>query len=181
MLSARYHKPAMMLSRKEIPTMTGNDADRSQEPMEIQDQVQDRIVLDSRLSEMERLPAWIDALALQYGIVAKVGFAIHLCLEEALSNVIRHSYANKGGHRVSVSFTQPQQQYFLFTIDDDAPHFNPLELPSPALIGQDITQIGGQGIRLLRGFSNSLEYEATPTGNRLRIGFSDAPSTTVKK
>ena len=34
--------------------------------------------------------------------------------------------------------------------------------------------VGGQGIRLLRRFANSLEYRAVPSGNRLRIGFSAA-------
>jgi anti-sigma regulatory factor (Ser/Thr protein kinase) len=153
--------------------MTGNDTDWPQEAMEIQSQIQDQIVLGSRLSEMERVPAWVDALAMRHGIVEKVRFAIYLCLEEALSNAIRHGYADKDGHSVTVRFTQPTEGYFVFTIDDDAAHFNPLELPTLPLIGQDIAQIGGQGIRLLRGFSDKLEYEATATGNRLRIGFSN--------
>ena len=32
-------------------------------------------------------------------------------------------------------------------------------------------RIGGQGLRLLRGFAHTLEYEQTAKGNRLRIEF----------
>jgi serine/threonine-protein kinase RsbW len=160
--------------------MTGNDTHWPQEAMEIQGQIQDRIVLGSRLSEIERVPAWVDSLAMQYRIVEKVRFAIYLCLEEALSNAIRHGYADKDGHSVTVRFTRPRQGYFVFTIDDDAAHFNPLDLPTLPPIGPDIAQIGGQGIRLLHGFSDTLEYEATATGNRLRIGFSNTREHPVK-
>jgi hypothetical protein len=86
------------------------------------DQTQDRLALRSQLSQMSQLPAWIERLAAHHGIPADIQFAIDLCLEEALSNVIRHGY-------------------------------------------------GGQGIRFLRHFADSLEYEPTPAGNRLSIGF----------
>jgi hypothetical protein len=62
-------------------------------------------------------------------------------------------------------------------VEDDAAPFNPLEPPALPTIGeQDEGQIGGQGIRLLRGFSDMVEYEAKPSGNRLRIGFSNVVS-----
>jgi anti-sigma regulatory factor (Ser/Thr protein kinase) len=46
----------------------------------------------------------------------------------------------------------------------DAPELPPINL-------LDEVQIGGQGIRLLRRFADTLEYRSTPTGNRLTIGF----------
>jgi hypothetical protein len=36
--------------------------------------------------------------------------------------------------------------------------------------------VGGQGIHFLRHFADKLEYELTPTGNRLRIAISAANS-----
>jgi anti-sigma regulatory factor (Ser/Thr protein kinase) len=85
-------------------------------------------------------------------------FAIDLCLEEALSNVIRHGYTGMQDRSVSVRFTMPRESYFEFVIEDEAPHFNPLDAPElPALnAGEDI-RIGGQGIRFLREFSDVLE------------------------
>jgi hypothetical protein len=40
--------------------------------------------------------------------------------------------------------------------------------------------VGGQGIRLLRRFANALEYQTTPTGNRLCIGFTTDGSAIAK-
>src|ERR1700730_627917 len=98
------------------------------------EQTQDRLVLRSRLSDMAQLPGWIEALGARHAIPADVQFAIDLCLEEALSNVIRHGYAGADNRRVMVRFTMPGEGYFNFVIDDEAPHFNPLDAPElPAL------------------------------------------------
>jgi anti-sigma regulatory factor (Ser/Thr protein kinase) len=98
--------------------------------------------------------------------------AINLCLEEALSNVIRHGYRCERGRTVSVQFTPLSDGHCTFVVDDEAPYFNPLEAPELPKISPAIPiHIGGQGIRFLREFTSSLEYEPTPTGNRLRLCF----------
>jgi anti-sigma regulatory factor (Ser/Thr protein kinase) len=77
-----------------------------------------------------------------------------------------------------VDCSSPRPGYFVFTVEDDAAPFNPLEIAAlPAVHQQDPGQIGGQGIRLLRGFSDMLEYEAKSSGNRLRIGFANATAS----
>src|ERR1700729_2773350 len=139
--------------------MTKNETER----------IQDRIVLSSELSQISRIFPWIEALASQYEIVESLQFAINLCLEEAVSNVIRHGYANQAGRFIAVRFMISSEGNLVFTVDDDAPPFNPLEAPSlPMLDEQSETRIGGHGIRLLRGFADMLEYQPTSTGNRLR-------------
>jgi anti-sigma regulatory factor (Ser/Thr protein kinase) len=143
--------------------MTGSETEKTEE----------RLTLRGRLSEMARLPAWIERLASRHGIPDKVSFAIDLCLEEALSNIILHGYGGETDRSVIVRFTTPREGYFDFVVDDEAPRFNPLDQPEiPPLDPRDDIRIGGQGIRLLRRFADELEYEPTPTGNRLRLGFS---------
>jgi anti-sigma regulatory factor (Ser/Thr protein kinase) len=135
----------------------------------------DRLMLRSRLSEMAQLPAWIEGLATRHGIPNDVQFGIELCLEEVVSNVIRHGYAGAEDRSVAVSFATPRHSYFEFVVEDEAPQFNPLEAPDlKAIDPGDEARIGGQGIRLLREFANTVEYEPLPAGNRLRIGFSSA-------
>ena len=134
----------------------------------------DQLVLGSQLSAMERLPAWVESLAATYEISESVKFAINLCLEEVISNVIRHGYSNQVGQLLTVHCAAPRPGYLLFTVEDDAAPFNPLETAAlPSIGGHDESRIGGQGIRLLRGFADTVEYEAKPNGNRLRIGFSN--------
>ena len=141
------------------------------------DKTQDRLALPSRLSEIARIPVWIRSLASRHAMPEKVQFAINLCLEEVVANIIRHSYREETDRSVSVRFTMPQRGLFVFVVEDEAPGFNPLDasdMPPPDLSQQ--IQIGGQGLRLVRRFADSLEYERTSTGNRLRLSFSAAPS-----
>ena len=145
-------------------------------------QIQERLVLRSRLSDIAQVAAWIEDLASRYGIPGNVEFAMKLCLEEALSNVIRHGYPGAQDRFITVRFTAPRDTYFLFIVDDEAPLFNPLAAPAlPVLNSLEETRVGGQGIRFLRQFADALEYEQLPNGNRLRIGFSTAGSTNPQK
>ena len=95
-----------------------------------------------------------------------------LCLEEALSNIIRHGYAEAPGHTILIRHTILQKGYFTLIVEDEAPPFNPLlirDLPSPRSL--DEVSNGGQGINLLKRFSDAISYELSPTGNRLTISF----------
>jgi serine/threonine-protein kinase RsbW len=142
--------------------MTGNGTDEAG----------DRLALRSRLSDIARLRPWIEGLASRHAIPENVQFAINVCLEEALANAIRHGYGGAPDRPLIVHFTTPSAGYFVFAVDDEAPRFNPLDAPElPPLSPREEIRIGGQGLRLLRRFADSLEYEPTPAGNRLRIGF----------
>jgi anti-sigma regulatory factor (Ser/Thr protein kinase) len=145
------------------------------------DQALDRLSLRSHLSEMSRLPRWLESLASRHDIPDEVQFAIDLCLEEAVSNVIRHGYAGAEDRSVTVVFVSPRTRYFEFLIEDEAPHFDPLAAPAlEAISPEQAIRVGGQGIRLLRQFADSVEYESTTSGNRLRIGFSADRSNGAK-
>jgi serine/threonine-protein kinase RsbW len=135
---------------------------------------QDRLELDSQLTELSRVQPWIEAVADKHGFSEDARFAMHLCLEEALANVVLHGYRNEAGHPIvlqaSVSGGTLQ-----FAIDDKAPPFAPSEPAPPNDSARpaslDSIEPGGNGIRLLRRFAGSLRYERLPDGNRLTIGF----------
>jgi serine/threonine-protein kinase RsbW len=133
------------------------------------------LVLRSALSDIARLHAWIDDLSSRHAIPENNLFAISICLEEALANVILHGYAGAQDRSILVRFTIPRTGYFVFIIEDEAPRFNPLEAPEmPPLDPQQEIRVGGQGIRFLRRFADTIKYEPTANGNRLSIGFSSA-------
>ena len=152
--------------------MTGNGTE----------QMHDQLALRSRLSDMKQLSPWIEGLASRHAIPSNVQFAIELCLEEVVSNVIRHGYSGAEDCPVLVSFTIPRDNYFEFVVDDEAPRFNPLDAPelSPLSPDEEI-RIGGQGIRLVRQFANAVEYQPKPRGNRLCMGFSGSVATATTK
>ena len=147
--------------------MTGNDMETAE----------GQLTLESRLSDLVQVAPWIERLAAQHGIPAETQFAVDLCLEEVLSNIIRHGYSGEPNHFIDVRFESPRSRYFVFVVEDKAPLFNPIDAQQPPpMSAEGDLQVGGQGIRLLREFANELEYQATPSGNRLRIGFNAAGS-----
>jgi len=136
------------------------------------DQFHDQRDLQSRLSDIAQIPIWIGQLALRYNIPEDLQFAMDLCLEEALSNIIIYGYLREEGHPLTVRFATPRDGCFVFEVEDEAPLFNPLEAPElPPLGPNQEMRIGGQGIRLLRRFAHKLAYEPTTKGNLLRIEF----------
>jgi len=130
--------------------------------------------LQSKLSEISQLPSWIGELALRHAISKDLEFAMNVCLEEAVSNVIRHGYGDGEKGKVTVHFAMPAPNSFEFIVEDEAHHFNPLDAPAPDTRGTP--RIGGQGVHFLRHFTEKLEYTMTPTGNRLTMVFSGTDS-----
>ena len=52
-----------------------------------------RLVLRNNLAELDRLAGWIEGWA-QQDLSPDLSFAVQLCLEEAVANIIMHSVAN---------------------------------------------------------------------------------------
>jgi len=139
----------------------------------------ERLILRSTLPDLARIPPWLERLAAQYAIPDEAQFAMDVCLEEVLSNVIRHGYAGQPDRPILVQFSSPREGYFVFVVDDEAPPFDPLAAAElPILHSLAETRVGGNGIRLLRQFASAVEYQLTPTGNRLTMGFAAASSAT---
>ena len=138
------------------------------------DESPDRLELDSRLTDLARVQPWIEAAAERHGVPDDARFAMHLCIEEALVNVVVHGYCEEPGHPIVLLCTASVGS-LVFTIDDRAPSFDPLAQapPNAPVRAADLVsmQPGGNGIRLLRRFAGSLSYERLADGNRLTIGF----------
>ncbi len=138
-----------------------------------------RLTLKSQLDDMGALWPWVESIAAQYAIPADTVFGIHLCLEEAVSNVIRHGYGGQPGNTITVDYTLSDGHVLLFTVEDQAPAFDPITAPliedQPVASPMDYLRPGGRGILLMRSFANSLGYERLENGsgggNRLTIGF----------
>ena len=155
------------------------------EPETLWDHPQDCLELDSKLSELSRVVPWIETVADRYSFSADSRFAIQLCMEEALANVVMHGYRNEPGHPIVLKTSVAGGSLF-FRIDDKAPPFVPAD---PALRNDtagpaslETIQPGGNGIHLLHRFAESLAYDILPDGNRLTIGFAlpvAAPATSI--
>ncbi|HEV3219707.1 MAG TPA: ATP-binding protein [Candidatus Acidoferrales bacterium] len=138
---------------------------------------QERLVLRSRISDLVQVPSWVHDFAMQCAIPEDTEYAMDICLEEVLANIVLHGYAGAEDRPMSVSFAMPRAGNFVLVVEDEAPHFNPLDVPElPVMTPDNEVRLGGHGLRLLHHFSTALAYEPKPTGNRLRMEFSAAGS-----
>jgi len=132
----------------------------------------ERLTLKSRLSEITRVPPWLESLAALHAIPSRIQFAIDLCPEEVLSNIIRHGHSGESSREIVIRYQTHRDGFFTFVVEDDAPLFNPLSIPRPPVPRtlEDMSE-GGQGIRLLKQSADAIEYEPMSNGNRLIITF----------
>jgi serine/threonine-protein kinase RsbW len=139
---------------------------------------QDLLVLDSRLTELSRVQSWAEELADELNLNQKTRYAIRLCLEEALANIVIHGYRSESGHPVVIRRWFAEGTLF-FAIEDEATPFA-LEADAAGADAQEPASLesltpGGNGIPLLRHFAGSLAYERLDGGNRLTMGFPVQP------
>ena len=132
------------------------------------------LLLDSRLSELTRAQIWAEDLADRLRLSEDVRYAILLCLEEALANVVLHGYRNEPGHPICLR-ARVSDDALLFEVQDKAPPFA-LEDALRSTENGEREQLesltpGGYGLGLLRHFSESLVHEKLADGNRLAMSF----------
>lgn len=124
---------------------------------------------------------WIQLLAVEQGLADDTVFALQLCLEELMSNIVRHG--ERGGWspdsgaqtmvgcRIDIELAIDDRNVFL-TIEDDAVPFNVVAVPG-AVIDMPLSAVdpGGLGIGLVKSFASHLSYERAGLGNRVIVEF----------
>lgn len=131
------------------------------------------LTLRSELVEVARVPPWVEKIVARHALPERTQFAMDLCLEEAISNVIRHGYSGESNHEINVRCENRPPDSITLIVEDGAPPFNPLLVPAPR-VADSVNEmaVGGQGIHLVRQFADAVEYERLPSGNRLVLHFS---------
>ena len=132
----------------------------------------EELILESKLSEISRVPPWIERLASLHAISSDTQFAMDLCLEEVISNIIRHGYSSNADGVIRVQYLAHRDGFSTLVVEDEAPSFNPLVINNPPLPRSlEETTEGGRGIPLLKEFADEVEYQPKPIGNRLILKF----------
>ncbi len=99
-----------------------------------------------------------------------MAFALRLCAEEALANVVTHAWA-EGDHRIVLGLAVAADQVEL-TVEDDGRPFDPVAAPAPAQAATLAdAAAGGRGLILIRSYADRLAYRREGGRNRLIMGF----------
>jgi len=131
---------------------------------------QDRLELRGDLSELGRLAAWIEGRD-PHLISGGTQFAVQLCLEEAVANIIMHGEAREDCLAIVIELERDGAT-LVARIEDTGCEFDPTQFP-PLSIAKSLqdASIGEYGIHLMRSFANGMHYERREGRNRLTLRF----------
>jgi serine/threonine-protein kinase RsbW len=130
-----------------------------------------RLVLRNHLAELRRLSAWIERWT-QEGVPPNVSFALQLCLEEAVANVIMYGQID-GELKIAIELER-RDRTLVARIEDNGQPFDPtLVAPHPLPSTLKDAKIGDLGIHLVRSFASQMDYERRHGQNRLTLRFEE--------
>jgi len=132
-----------------------------------------RLVLRNDVAELQRLAGWLERLA-QQGMSSDVSFAVQLCLEEAVANIIMYGAAR--GDRLEIAVALERNGGTLVArIEDNGRQFDPTRAPPPAVATSlEQAKVGDLGIHLMRSFASGMDYERRDGRNRLTLRFAES-------
>jgi anti-sigma regulatory factor (Ser/Thr protein kinase) len=126
-----------------------------------------RLVIDSQLSEIRRATELVDEFRAHHGLADMDANAIHVVLDEILSNSIRHGLAGAASHAIAVTLELSEGEITV-EVEDDGLAYDPTRAPAPVLAGTlDERKLGGLGVAFVRSLTDSIEYRRIDGRNRL--------------
>jgi len=129
-----------------------------------------RLELRGELSELSRLAEWTNTLAPQV-ISADALFAVQLCLEEAVANIIMHDGTREDRLAIAIELER-KGATLVARIEDTGCEFDPTQF-APLSMAKSLedAKVGDYGIHLMRCFTTGMHYERQEGRNRLTLRF----------
>lgn len=92
-------------------------------------------------------------------------FGVHLAVEEALVNAIKHGNQEDAAKAVHIEY-RAKQDCVQIEIADEGAGFNPDDVPDPTA-AENLEEPNGRGLILMRSFMSRVEFNET--GNRVLL------------
>jgi anti-sigma regulatory factor (Ser/Thr protein kinase) len=121
--------------------------------------VSDRtLAVEARLESLSEVGRWLAEAAREEGLPYDVAFGLDLALHEAVENVVRHGCGDGAAHTIQISIRRGEQRVEV-VVEDDGLAFDPTSVPPPP-VPQRLEDVipGGQGINLMRYFTDEMLY-----------------------
>ena len=132
------------------------------------------------IDDISAAAQWVDTIAVEQQFPEQLVFALQVCLEELLTNVVRHGGAKSSGDlsevpipplNVEISISTGAQRVSM-AVEDNGKPFDVVNAPAHGIDQPlDEVQPGGLGIQLIRNFASSIAYERAGLGNRVIVEF----------
>ena len=132
------------------------------------------------IDDISAAAQWVETIAADQQFPEELVFALQVCLEELLTNVVRHGGAKSSGDlsevpvpplNVEISIST-NAQCVSMTVEDNGKPLDVVNAPAHRIDQPlDEVQPGGLGIQLIRNFASSIAYEQAGLGNRVVVEF----------
>ncbi len=117
--------------------------------------------------------AWLESIARQEHWHQRTTFKLHLCLDEALSNIVMYGFQDRvtgaDAGSITLAILAGEQEVALDIVDNGMP-FDPTQAVARDLAeSMDEASIGGHGLRLMRHYLQDIQYRRAGDQNYLRL------------
>jgi serine/threonine-protein kinase RsbW len=127
------------------------------------------ITLKNDMEEIPRLADFVDAFVDPLPATQKDRMALQLALEELVTNVIKHGYADGQPHAFTVALATAGDRVTA-VVDDDAPAYDPLARAEvDTSLPLEDRPIGGLGVHLVKKLMSAAHYERRDGRNILTL------------
>lgn len=128
-----------------------------------------RLVIVNDLREISRANGAATEMLEREGADPSVVYAVQLALEEVLSNVVRHGFADLERHEIEIEMRVGVRGVEIEIVDDGR-DFDPIVAPDPDLSAPLAERrAGGLGLHMLRAYVREMRYERRGDRNALRL------------
>src|SRR5262245_26736892 len=130
------------------------------------------------MREISCAASWMESIAADLNLADSKAFAMQVCLEELMSNIVQHgkSPSNSRLTQVAPLLISIKLDAFVdrtvMTVEDNGRPFNVVQAPAKS-IDRPLEQLqpGGLGIHLIKSFASDVKYSRTENGNRVVLEF----------
>lgn len=124
-----------------------------------------KLILKNDFVEIERLAGWVRSFGREHNLPEKLVWEIRLVLEEVVTNIISHGYADRADHAIEISIVNSERDITL-SVRDDAQPFNLLDHSQPDLeTPLEDRGVGGMGVHIVREIMDEIDYKREADGN----------------
>lgn len=130
--------------------------------------VKEELTVLAKNDSLKDLREFVTRIGKKYRFTDKLINAFKLAIDEASSNIIRHSYREKSGSITIRAIIRKES--FTISLIDQGRYFDPTNVKDPNLKRYvAIGKKGGLGIFMIRKLVDDISYHKTDEGNELRL------------
>ena len=128
------------------------------------------------MAEINDAVLWVGDVAVKSGLGDQTSYAMQVCVEEALTNIVRHGHCAIGPGEIGLELTVTNGGVRIEVEDDCVPFDMTAAAPSRPHNDPTDPEVGGWGLGLIRAFASRLAYRREGERNRLTLEFDPVPA-----